>query len=72
MRPSHLLLITLLLASSALGQDFRLAPSDSTLGENAERFLDSKRWGAALLWGGLLLSSLIIGVVRARQRRGRT
>jgi len=61
----------LLLAGTALGQDFRAAPQDSALAQSASRFVENKRWGAALLWGGLLLASLIIGYVRARGRRSR-
>ena len=44
------------------------APPDSVLAAEAEGFVQRRRLGAGLLWGGLLVASLIIGVVRARGR----
>ena len=64
-----LLLAVLLIATGAAAQT-----SDSPLvadldDDRASRWVESRRWGAILLWAGLIVSSVIIGIVRTRQRR---
>jgi hypothetical protein len=60
--------LTLLsLCSRALAQTADLDALDA----QAERFVWGRRIGALLLWGGLIIASVIIGVVRMRQRRQR-
>lgn len=51
--------------------DPRLAPPPEEAAREAEEWVRNRKVGAALLWGGLLFASIIIGVVRARQRRAR-
>jgi len=55
------------LCSMALAQEADLDALDA----QSDRFVRGRRLGALLLWGGLIVASLIIGVVRMRQRRQR-
>jgi len=55
------------LCSMALAQEADIDALDA----QAERFVRGRRLGAVLLWGGLILASVIIGIVRMRQRRQR-
>jgi len=56
-------------AAVAAPVDPRLAPPEEEAAERAESWVRNRKTGAAVLWGGLLVASVIIGVVRARQRR---
>jgi hypothetical protein len=72
MKRRNLLAVLLaFLAGTALGQNFRHAPSDSTLGERATRFTKNKKVGAWSLLGALAVASTFIGFARHRQRRQR-
>jgi hypothetical protein len=51
--------------------DFRLAPSDAALASRADSIRARRRNGAIALFGSLALASVIIGAVRARQRRNK-
>jgi hypothetical protein len=64
-------LLLAFLTGTVVGQDFRHAPSDSTLGERAARFAKNKKVGAWSLLGGLAVASAWIGFARHRQRQQR-
>ena len=60
-----------LVACLTAAQDPGLAPPEDEMASEAEGWISSRRIGAVALWGGLIVASIIIGVVRARQRRER-
>jgi len=51
--------------------DGRLAPPEDQAATEAEAWVQNKKVGAAVLWGGMILASVIIGTVRHRQRVAR-
>ena len=63
------LLLALSLGAASAAANPLIAPPDSSLAAEAAERIERKRLGVTALWGGLLLSSVIITVVRMRKRR---
>lgn len=71
MRTALLVLASVALAAAVTAQQ-PPPPDLDALAQRAEDFKTRRRIGAAAIWAGLLVASVIIGWVRMKARRERT